>query len=246
MPSILQSQSYYFDNYSVEDGLNSSKVYSLLQDQNDYIWLGTAGGVSRFDGINFENFTSEDGLAPKGVFTVFADSKANLWLGHLDGGISRYDGIKFEIFKPDSIQINSDITSITETSTGQIWFTTAGNGAILLKNPFDEIDQISAEVFRGKDGLSDKVFNSLLTRDGTFYCLTDVGIKKYNKTDNKFDNYILPDLTKYWMKTVMFEDSNGNLWFGTYHGGLYKYLTDQEKMVIYDRKKSVFSTGKRT
>jgi len=54
MPSILQSQSYYFDNYSVEDGLNSSKVYSLLQDQNDYIWLGTAGGVSRFDGINFE------------------------------------------------------------------------------------------------------------------------------------------------------------------------------------------------
>jgi len=48
------------------------------------------------------------------------------------------------------------------------------------------------------------------------------------------------------MKTVMFEDSNGNLWFGTYHGGLYKYLTDQEKMVIYDRKKSVFSTGKRT
>ena len=101
MPSILQSQSYYFDSYSVEDGLNSSKVYSLLQDQNDYIWLGTAGGVSRFDGINFENFTSENGLAPKGVFTVFTDSKANLWLGHLDGGISRYDGTKFEILKLD-------------------------------------------------------------------------------------------------------------------------------------------------
>ena len=236
IPLILQSQSYYFDNYSVEDGLNSSKVYSLLQDQNDYIWLGTAGGVSRFDGIYFENFTSENGLAPKGVFTVFTDSRANLWLGHLDGGISRYNGTKFEIFNPDSIQLNSDITSITETSTGQIWFTTAGNGAILMKNPFTEIDQISAEVFRGKEGLSDKIFNSLLTRDGTFYCLTDVGIKKYNKTNNKFDNYILPDLTKYWMKTVMFEDSNGNLWFGTYHGGLYKYLTDQEKMVIYDKR----------
>jgi len=73
IPLILQSQSYYFDSYSVEDGLNSSKVYSLLQDQNDYIWLGTAGGVSRFDGIKFENFTSENGLAPKGVFTVFTD-----------------------------------------------------------------------------------------------------------------------------------------------------------------------------
>ncbi len=234
--SILQAQTYYFDNYSVEDGLNSSKVYSLLQDQNDYIWLGTAGGVSRFDGINFENFTSENGLAAKGVFTVFADSRGNLWFGHIDGGITRYDGTKFEILEPDSIPINGDITSITETKEGYLWITTSGNGAILFKNPFDDIDQVSTEIFMGKEGLSDKVFSSLLTREGTYYCLTDVGVKIYNKRDNRFDNYLLRDMTKYWMKTVMFEDSQGNLWFGTYNGGLYKYLPDKKKMIIYDKR----------
>ena len=57
--SALIAQIYYFDNYSVKDGLAQSKVFTIIQDRNYHIWLGTEGGVSRFDGVNFENFTSE-------------------------------------------------------------------------------------------------------------------------------------------------------------------------------------------
>ena len=76
---VASSQIYYFDNYSVSEGLAQSKVFAFIQDRNDYIWMGTEGGVSRFDGINFENFTSEDGLALNGVRTIFEDSLGLLW-----------------------------------------------------------------------------------------------------------------------------------------------------------------------
>ena len=57
------AQNYFFDNYGIKQGLSEQKVYTLLQDSKDYIWLGTANGVSRFDGKKFENFTSRDSLA---------------------------------------------------------------------------------------------------------------------------------------------------------------------------------------
>ena len=108
---IARSQIYYFDNYSVSDGLAQSKVFAIIQDRNDYLWLGTEGGVSRFNGVNFENFTSEEGLALNGVRSLYEDADGILWMGHTGGGISRFDGKKFHRLNWPDLQIQSDITS---------------------------------------------------------------------------------------------------------------------------------------
>ena len=76
----LKSQTYFFEKYSVEQGLSSSKVYSIIQDRKDYVWLGTESGVSRFDGSKFENFGNIDGMASGGVYSLFEDSDARLQL----------------------------------------------------------------------------------------------------------------------------------------------------------------------
>ena len=92
--SELFAQQYYFDSYSVKDGLAQSKIYSIIQDHEGYIWLGTESGASQFDGIQFNNYTSDDSLAENGVRTVFMDSKNRIWFGHSGGGISIYDNGK--------------------------------------------------------------------------------------------------------------------------------------------------------
>src|SRR5664280_2478663 len=92
-----QTQKYFFDNYSNKQGLSEQKVYKLLQDSKDYIWLGTANGLSRFDGKKFDNFTSRDNLASGGVKSIFEDSSGYIWFGHRSGGgISRYNGQIFQ------------------------------------------------------------------------------------------------------------------------------------------------------
>src|SRR5450759_3737204 len=89
-------QKYFFDNYSIKQGLSEQKVYTLIQDSKDYIWLGTANGVSRFDGKKFENFSPVDGLAIGGVKCILEVSNGDIWFGHLNGGISRFNGHIFE------------------------------------------------------------------------------------------------------------------------------------------------------
>src|SRR5512133_1024898 len=119
-----KAQKYFFDNYGIKQGLSEQKVYSLLQDSKDYIWLGTANGVSRFDGKDFMNFTTRDSLAPGGVKCITEDSLGYIWLGHLNGGLSRFDGHKFERVMFDSLELTGDITSIAQIGE-KIWFTSA-------------------------------------------------------------------------------------------------------------------------
>ena len=238
----LKAQQYFFDNYSVKQGLSTQKVYTLLQDSKDYIWLGTANGVSRFDGKKFENFTFRDSLATGGVRSIIEDSLGYIWFGHLNGGISRYNGHKFQQAGFDSLTITGDVTGIAQNKD-KMWFTSANDGAILTDFPVNNIKHIKAKQFLGKDGLSDQVFGANLKRDGSLICITDVGLRRFNPENKKFENYRMPHMTTYFNTTCLLEDKAGNLWFGTYNGGIYKYVMAESKMVFYDLIREGFSSN---
>ncbi len=232
---IASGQTYYFDKYGTEEGLDASRVYTVIQDNNDYIWLGTAGGASQFDGINFINYTEVNGLASGGVRAIFQDSFGNIWLGHLGGGLTRFTDGGFEsVDLPDTLLLN-DVTSIIQDSDERLWLTTWGDGAYVFYNINDEISDLEFEHFKGKR-FSDRIYSSLLTSDGELYFVTDIGIKKYNKKENNFENYVPEGLSTFFNTIVMFEDSKKNLWFGTYNGGLIKYINSRDTFKIYDDK----------
>ena len=233
----VKAQIYFFDNYSIKQGLSEQKVYTLLQDSKDNIWLGTANGVSRFDGKKFENFTSRDSLASGGVRYIIEDSLGYIWMGHLNGGISRYNGREFQQVAFDSLVITGDVTGIAQIKD-KIWFTSANDGAVMADFPVKDIKHIRAKQFRGKDGLSDQVFGISVYRGGTFICIADVGLRRYNPEEKKFENYRMPHMTTYFSSTCLLEDREGNIWFGTYNGGIYKYLMSQSRMEVIDLPKA--------
>ncbi len=229
----LVAQTYYFDNYSVAEGIAQSKIYSLIQDREGYLWMGTAAGASRFDGVVFNNFSIEHGLAPGSVRSVFQDSKGNIWFGHNDGGLSRFNGRIFQTTPVGGEIIRTDITSFLETNDGRLWITSAGSGAVLIENPFDDINNLKYEQFKG-NRLSDRVFNTYKDPRGNMYFITDMGISVFNPEINNFENYNLPKLPRYNAIITMHEDPQGNLWFGTYNGGLFKYVPASDEMHFYD------------
>lgn len=233
-PNLLEAQTWFFERYGVEEGLGSSKVYNVLQDRNDWIWLGTESGVSRFDGSGFENFTSAQGLTGGGVFCMTEDTLGRIWFGHLNGGLSLYDDGKFLKLKFDSISLDGDITSIRQLG-GKIWITTMNNGAVLTSflNKGDSV--LSGTQYLGKDGLSDQISGVCIDNEKNFYCITPyAGIKKFNLSANNFETFSPPGLTKFFNVIVMFQDSRGNYWYGTHNGGLYKFDVDSNKMRVFD------------
>ena len=233
------SQNYHFDNYSVKEGLAQSSVYSIVQDNNGYVWLGTASGLSRFDGKEFINYTTEDGLADGAVKTIYIDSSGAIWLGHVDGGISKMnanagtDGVnnKIEIV----LSMSSDITSFAEDDEGNLWVGSFGDGVIKITNPYLATKKsISFKQYKGQEGLSDVVFQIIKIQNGNIYFITDVGIKNYNYQKNSFNFYKVPNLPTYFQITYLYEAENQDQWFGSYNGGLYHYSKASGDLKIYD------------
>ena len=92
--SPLFSQTYFFKNFTVENGLPQSQVLSIFQDASGRLWIGTnQGGVARYDGNTFENITETNGLANNVVYSITQGDDALLYIG-TNKGLSVYDGKK--------------------------------------------------------------------------------------------------------------------------------------------------------
>jgi ligand-binding sensor domain-containing protein/uncharacterized membrane-anchored protein YhcB (DUF1043 family) len=60
LASQLYAQYPSYSAYNIENGAPSNEIYSLLQDKDGYIWIGSDAGVYRFNGVQYEHFTSDD------------------------------------------------------------------------------------------------------------------------------------------------------------------------------------------
>ncbi len=232
------AQTYFFDNYKTTDGLESSKIYSICQLDNGYIWLGTDIGVSRFDGSEFINYSTNDSLAKGGARVLYKSQDSTLWIGHESGGLTKYKNNKFT--RISNLPINSNITSFCQDKEGYLWITTYANGAIRISNPSEPEENIEFEQFIGKD-LSDRVFNSMVSSEGNLYLITDIGIKEYNYQNHTFSRFVPENLDTYFQFSVMFQDSKKNFWYGTYNGGLYKQEIGSNKIHYYDTDSGIAS-----
>jgi signal transduction histidine kinase/ligand-binding sensor domain-containing protein len=76
------------ESWKAKDGVPPS-IISMAQTDDGYLWLGTAGGLYRFDGARFEAFVPREGTLPKAfVYFIKAQPGVGLWVGWRLGGIS--------------------------------------------------------------------------------------------------------------------------------------------------------------
>ncbi|MFT7589913.1 MAG: two-component system LytT family response regulator [Limisphaerales bacterium] len=81
----LYSQQFRFEHYVVNDGLPSSTVFDMAQDEKGALWIGTALGLCRYNGKDFVSYSVLDGLPGNSVYKVHPDDKGRLWLATYSG-----------------------------------------------------------------------------------------------------------------------------------------------------------------
>lgn len=73
-------------SYSIEDGLPGNIVYSLAQEADGTLWLGTNQGASAYDGKEW--ITYRQGLEAPHVYAIAIENGGTVWLG-TKGGVTR-------------------------------------------------------------------------------------------------------------------------------------------------------------
>ena len=75
--------------FSSEEGLPQNSVNAIVQDRDGYLWLGTFGGLARFDGSSFALYRGAqgDGLSSERILSLWIDPQERLWIGTENAGL---------------------------------------------------------------------------------------------------------------------------------------------------------------
>jgi len=76
----LAQEATMYHQFSVKDGIPSSRVYKIVQDSRGIIWMATSKGVVRYDGIEFVDFTAESGMTNNEIWSLVCDDQDRIWL----------------------------------------------------------------------------------------------------------------------------------------------------------------------
>ena len=81
-----------FTNFNKIDGLCDNFIFSLFEDKNENLWIGTGKGLCLYDGKTFVSMFPEESQRMGDIRTFVEDKNGNLWFGGRYGGLWRYDG----------------------------------------------------------------------------------------------------------------------------------------------------------
>ncbi len=77
-----------WQNFTIEDGLPSNRVYAVHQDRKGFIWFATHQGLCRFNGYEFTSPVDTSGRGDNEVFKIVEDNMGRIWVNYLDATLS--------------------------------------------------------------------------------------------------------------------------------------------------------------
>ena len=120
-----KDEGYSATIYDNTNGLPTAEANAIAETAEGFIWIGSYGGLIRYDGNTFERMDSTGGIAS--VVSLFVDSKNRLWIGTNDAGVAVMDRGTYRMFhKVDGLR-SATVRAIVEDPIGIIYVaTTAG------------------------------------------------------------------------------------------------------------------------
>ncbi len=167
-----RAQVLNFTNYSGLEGVPQAQVLTVYQDRQGFIWLGTYGGLTRFDGVEFRTYTRREGLSSNVVTAITQDAGGRLVIGTVGGGVCRRSEDAFRCLGTADGLPDADVWTLAADPAGGVWVGTERGLAWL-----DSTGTIHAYgQTEGLPGLH--VHRVLRDRAGVIWVATDRGVAR--------------------------------------------------------------------
>ncbi len=227
-PSSVEPAS--FQQVPIPDDSPAQLCTALAQDRDGFLWIGTQGGLVRYDGYQFRAFKPDPHnpktLAGSYVRTLFPAADGRLWIGTFSSGLSAYDPAT-EIFAryrhdpKDPASLSHDrVEAIAEDRSGRVWIGTYEG--------LDRIDPGQLQHFRHDPKnphsvADDRIRALLVDHTGQLWVGSHDGLQVWRGEEKGFERIASDPQTpsslagKFVAK--LFADRQGRIWIGTTEHG---------------------------
>lgn len=224
-----------FITFTEEDGLPSDKVQSLFQEVPEVLWIGTRGGVAFYKD---KKFNVVDSFPYTNVRAIASSRDGRYWFGTSQGLVS-YDGFKAELIQ-DSLLLDNTVYSVA-TYENKLWIGTR-KGLVY----FDGISY--SQYSFSPDNYQAGINFVFIDRSNFLWIGTNRGVFTLDINAHNEGKKVIEAYTTnnglIGMETNLnsiFEDSKGNIWFGTSEG-INVYKREKEQLNNYF-KPSIYITN---
>lgn len=223
----LQGQNYgneEFQNFTVKQGLNNSVVYSIIQDDDGFVWFATKDGLNKFDGYTMKSYSlsasSFQHARDNIVHCLAMHPEGNLFCGTSSGSIYYYEKnadkfTRFNITGPNPIISPiyflsfADIDKLLICSASGLYYLNLNTSKVYL---IGNLNQIVHSIFQDSKG--------------EYWVGTATGVYRGNITlnsDNVKSDIVKEDYLGNFQVFTFHEDDKNQVWIGTRSKGLYVF-----------------------
>lgn len=239
----IVAQQILFRNYSVEDGLKSNTVWSILQDRQGYMWFGTKNGLSRFDGYQFKTYQSDkdnpNSIGNNFVLDICEVDAKTFWIGTEKGVyIFNLETEKFSFFSP----IREDaIYNIYKDKKGILWIATHNSGLYRYDPSTKMIRNFrKTRDFSRYSLSSNRIQRIAEDQDGYIWLAAyGGGVDRLDPSTFSVIRYSAENSNLSSNQTIaLYVDLKGDLWIGTMQEGLNRWQKETGTIKNYKKSES--------
>ena len=125
------------------EGLPNNSLRAILQTSDGYLWVGTKGGLAKFNGTSFRVYSARTPgqLLESEVRALVEGEDGSLYIGTMGGGLSIHKDDKFTTLgKKDGLP-DDIVRALCRGRDGSIWIGTDGGVARLRKGKLTTFDE---------------------------------------------------------------------------------------------------------
>lgn len=230
----------YFRNEEDDiNSLSSSRIRWVYKDRKGNFWVGTEDGLNKLPFKN--NFIQyrhlpirKTSINGRVVSSIFQGKDGTLWVGYGGSGFDKIDlasnnKIHYLNNSSNNSLSNNDVITIYEDRFGIVWIGTMDGGL----NRFDKRSNRFTRYLYDKNkkfGIASNWVQQVLeTKKGELLVGTNEGLQIFDRGKELFyafapslsDSFVI--MPQYVSVNSLFEDSEGNLWIGTWLDGLFRF-----------------------
>ena len=189
--TFAQNTSYKFDYYDISNGLSQNRAQAIFQANDGYIYVGSQGGLDRFDGYDFKYYSHnpvDTTSIPYGwVNAIGQDNFGNIWVGTQQKtvGYLQPDGRWKRVSLKGMIEFNKNIGAwwwglITDFDfiEGKTLISSYGNGLFIIEE--------GKEKHFTSDNNDINIISEIYTVDNQIFLATSAGVYKFDETKEEF------------------------------------------------------------
>ncbi|MGA2739080.1 MAG: two-component regulator propeller domain-containing protein [Bryobacteraceae bacterium] len=195
--------------WHAEDGLPEETVQAFAQTPDHFLWIGTTGGLVRFDGAQFVVFNRENTRAfrENSTFCLAVARDGSLWIGTEGGGLLRYKNGVFRSWSAADGLTNGYVRAVYEDNAHDIWAGTDDGLFRLHNDTVARIDGRAGIPFSSVHAIHQDRAGRLWVGGYHFFALNGGQVTEFSLPGGLADN----------VKSIL-GTRDGTIWVGTVGG----------------------------